>query len=202
MNNVNQMLRKRINKINRKKLKNKDFSLICSNCNGAFILHDLGMRFNSPTVNLWMKPDHFIRFLQDIQHYLKCDMTFIEEPNVDYPIGVLDDIKIYFQHYQTKEEAKNKWIERSKRINFDNLFIMFSDRDGCTYQDLCDFEKLPYKNKVVFTHKPYPEFKTAHYIKGWEKEECVGMCFEFKNKFSGKKHYDDFDYIKWFNQEK
>ena len=30
-----------INKHKRKRLKNKDFSVIASNCNGAFILHDL-----------------------------------------------------------------------------------------------------------------------------------------------------------------
>lgn len=202
MGKINDILRKRINKINRRKLKNNDFSLIASNCNGGFILHDLGMRFNSPFINLWLKPKDFIKFLQNIKHYLNCELTFVKEVGVDHPIGALDDIKIYFTHYKTEEEAKSKWIERSKRINYNNLFIIFTDRDGCTYQDLCDFDNLPYENKIVFTHLPYPELKSSFYIKGWEKENSVGSCYKFKNKFTGKKYYDEFDYISWFNQVK
>lgn len=34
-----------ISKINRNKLINRDFSLLSSNCNGAFILHELGLQF-------------------------------------------------------------------------------------------------------------------------------------------------------------
>lgn len=201
MSKINLLLRDQINNKNKKRLKNHDFSLISSNCNGAFILHDLGLRFNSPFVNLWMKPDDYIKLLQKLEYYLSCEMTFTEEANISYPIGVLDDIKIYFQHYKTPEEAKQKWCERSERIDINNLFIMFTDRDGCTYQNLSDFDSLPYENKIVFTNKPYPEFKSAYYLKGWEQDECIGMCFEFKNSFTGKKYYDDFDYIAWFNHE-
>ncbi len=193
--------RKLYNKRNAKKLKNKDFSVIASNCNGAFLLHDLGLRFNSPFVNLWMKPDDYVKMLSNLRYYLNCELEFVEEDGINYPIGLLDDVRIYFQHYTTAEQAKEKWVERSKRINYENLFIMFTDRDGCTYQNLCDFDALPYKNKVVFTHIPYPELKSAFYIQGWESEESVGLCFEYKSSFSIKKHYDDFDYIKWFNQE-
>lgn len=195
-------LRKIYKKINILRLKNKDFSIIASNCNGAFILHDLGLRFNSPFVNLWIKPDDFIKFLKNIHHYLECELSFTEEENISYPIGILDDIRIYFCHHSTKEDARNKWIERSKRINFDNLFIMFTDRDSCSYQNLCDFDALPFKNKVVFTHIPYKEIKSAYYLKGWESESSVGMCFKYKKEHSIKKHYNDFDYVTWFNHGK
>lgn len=199
---IKRFIRKAYNRTIARKLENNDFSVIASNCNGAFLLHDLGLRFNSPFVNLWMKPDDFIRFLSDINHYLSCEMLFVEEPDISYPIGLLDDVRIYFQHYSSKEKAREKWEERSKRINFNNLFIMFTDRDGCTYQNLCDFEALPYQNKVVFTHVPYPEFQSACYLKGWESEASVGMCHEYKSMISIRKHYDDFDYIDWFNKGK
>lgn len=201
MSSIKQNIRKIYNKHMIKKLKNKDLSIIASNCNGAFLLHDLGLQFNSPFVNLWMKPDDFIRFLSNMHHYLSCELQFIEEPGISYPIGLLDDVRIYFQHYATEELARDKWVERSGRINFDNLFIMFTDRDGCTYENLRDFDRLPYKNKVVFTNKEYPELKSAFYLKGWEKERSVGECFRYKSKLSIKKHYDDFNYISWFNRE-
>lgn len=200
MTKINAFFRKIINKRNIKKLKNTDFSLIASNCNGGFICHDLNLQFRSPFINLWVKPTDFIKYLQNIEHYMKQELRFVSEDGINYPIGLLDDIKIYFQHYKTEQNAKEKWNERTKRIDLNNLFILFTDRDNCTYQNLLDFDRLPLKNKIVFTHKPYPEIKSAVYIKGFEKEVSVGDCFRFKNKFSGKKIYDQFDYINWFNQ--
>ena len=201
MGRINNLCRRRINKKNRSRLENHDITVFSSNCNGAFILHDLGLRFNSPFVNLYVKPDDYLRFLQKPKHYLACELKFIKDERKTHPIALLDDITIYFEHYSSEEEARTKWIDRSKRVSFDNLFIMFTDRDGCTYQNLLDFDALPYKNKVVFTHLPYPEIKSAFYLKGWEKEQSVGICSYFINKISGKRYYDSFDYVSWFNQK-
>ena len=102
--------------------------MISSNCNGAFILHDLKLRFNSPFVNLWIKPKDFIKLLKNFDEYMRCKLDKITEGGIDYPIGKLKDIKIYFQHYSTFEEAERKWEERKKRIDKENLFVLFTDR--------------------------------------------------------------------------
>lgn len=190
-----------MNMCNRIKLKNKNFTLIASNCNGCFICHDLNVRFNSPFVNLYLDARDFIKYLKNMEHYNNCELSFINKENIDYPVGMLDDIKLYFVHYESEEQARSKWIERSKRINLENLFILMTDRDGCTKDDLIEFDNLPYKNKIVFTHVPYDDIKSAVYIKGFEKDNEVGMCFKFKNRFTGKKYYDDFDYVSWFNNK-
>lgn len=101
-------------------------------------------------------------------------------------------------HYKTEEDAKLKWEERTKRINKENLFIMMTDSDGCTEEIIQRFDKLPYKNKVLFTNKEYNKYSCTYYIKGFEEQECVGHLFQFKN-IVGEKYYDDFDYVKWFN---
>ncbi len=199
--NINQFLRKFVNYKNRKRLTNKsNFSLISSNCNGAFILHDLGLKFNSPFVNLWLKPKDFIKYLENIEHYKNANMQFIHEDGISYPIGKLDDINIYFQHYKTEEEALSKWIQRTERIDINNIFILFTDRDECTYEDLVRFDNLNFKNKIVFTHIPYPEIKSSFYIKGFESDSSVGFCHEYKNDFSGHRILDQFDYVEWFNR--
>lgn len=200
-NNIIKSLRKRINIRNSKQLKNKDFSLISSNCNGAFILHDLNLKFNSPTVNLFIYPSDFVKFVKNLEYYLECDLKFIKKEDRSYPVGKLDDIEIYFMHYKDEHEAEMKWKERVKRINFDNIFIMMTDRDGCSFEDLQEFDKLPYKNKVVFTHKEYPKIKSAFYVKGFENQNSVGDLFAYKNRFTGYKYYDDFNYIEWFNSK-
>lgn len=198
----NLRLREIVNSENRAKLKNTNFSVISSNCNGGFILHDLGQRFNSPTVNLYLFPKDFIKLVKNLKYYMSLKLSFVKEDGKNYPIGVLDDIRVYFMHYKSEEEAENKWEERKKRINYDNIFIMMTDKDGCTYEDLKEFDSLEYKNKVVFTHLDYPEFKSACYIKGYENQVEVGHIYEFLNGETGLKHYDEFDYISWFNNEK
>ena len=89
--------------------------------------------------------------------------------------------------------------ERVKRMNYNNLFVLFTDRDECTEQDLLEFDKLPYKKKVVFVNRPHPSIKSAVYIRGFEDEECVGPCMAYKSKISYWRYYDDFDYVEWFN---
>lgn len=197
----NRFFRSRINKKNKKKLKNTEFSVISSNCNGGIICHDLNMKFRSPFVNLWLKPKDYIKFLQNMEYYLNCELSFTNEEGIDYPIGVLDDIKIYFTHYENEDIAKTKWLERLKRLNLNNLFILFTDRDGCTLEDIKNFDQLPYKNKIIFVHKEYPEIKSAYYIKGFEKEDSVGKLGYYINKYSGKRYLDYFNYVKWFNGE-
>ena len=59
-----------INPINRKRLKNHDITLLSNNCNGACILHDLGLKFNSPFVNLWLYPKDFIKYCGNIKYYI------------------------------------------------------------------------------------------------------------------------------------
>ncbi|MFZ7260235.1 DUF1919 domain-containing protein [Avibacterium avium] len=182
----------------RNSLKNKGMSVLASNCNGAFMLHDLGQPFNSPFVNLYLEPQDFIRYLQRIEYYQQQPLKFVENNDKPYPVAYLDDIKIHFVHYTNAQQAQEKWQQRSQRIDFDNLFIIMTDRDGCTEQDLNDFDALPYKNKVVFTHKPYPEIRSAFYIQGFEKQNSLSDLFAYSN-LLGKRYYDQFDYVGWFN---
>lgn len=163
------------------------------------ILHDLGLRFNSPFVNLWISPSDFIKMLGRLNYYMSCELVFEERNEMPYPVGLVDDIHIYFQHYKSEAEAKYMWDKRKKRINYNDLFVLFTDRDGCTSQNLIDFDSLPFKNKVCFVNKPAPSIKSAVYIRGFENETSVGRCMDYKSKFSCKKYYDDFNYVKWFN---
>ena len=149
-----------------------------------------------------MKPKEYIKFLQNIEYYLGLDLNFVKEDGIDYPVGILDDVKIYFMHYKTETQAKEKWIERSKRLNLDNLYILFTDRDGCSVEDMKLFDSLPYKNKIVFVNKEYSEIKSAYYIKGFENEKSVGILTHFINKYSGRRYLDSFDFVKWFNNGK
>lgn len=183
----------------RKKVNNHTFTLLTNNCLGGIIYHDLHIKFNSPLINLWLYPKDFIKFCKNIDYYISLNLEFVKIKNNSYPVGKLDDIYLYFQHYDNEQDALLKWNERKKRINKNNIYIILSEKDGCTYDDLLEFDKLPYKNKVIFTHINYPKIKSAYKIKGYENEKEIGDLFTYKN--IGRKPYDEFPLIKWLNND-
>ena len=126
----------------------------------------------------------------------------VEEKRI-YPTGLLGDIEILFVHYKSYEEGKQIWEERKKRINWDNLFFVGIARgDLCTYDTIKRFDQLPYENKVIFTNKEYPEFKSAYCIKGFEKQKEVGILVDYKRQILKRRYLDDFDNVSFLNTGK
>lgn len=195
--------RKKINNKNILRLTNRDVSIISCNCTGGILSHDLNLRFMSPTVNLFMRAEDFIKFCERLEYYLSID-EIIECLDKDliqgrtYPIGCLDDIVLFFVHYKTIKEAREKWNDRKKRVDFNNLVVINTDREGMTENIKQRFEKLPYK-KVLFTNRPEEKYKSCFYIKGYEAESSVGIITESIG-WRGKRVIDQFDYVTFFNE--
>jgi len=81
-----------------------EVTIISNNCIGGVIYSDFGLRFNSPTINLFFFANDYIRFLKALDHYLTTELIEVEEShylkNVGYPVGVLDDVEIHLQKRQ------------------------------------------------------------------------------------------------------
>lgn len=131
----------------------------------------------SPTVGLFIMADDYIKFLKDLKGYLDSELTFIDpksskwysQVSVDkrygnYPVGKLKDVKIFFLHYHSEEEAMAKWHRRIKRINWDRPLVKFNDQNGCTRKDVEEFLKLPFKHKIFFTCKNWNVADPQHVI--------------------------------------
>lgn len=198
-----EMLEKAMNKKNILKLKNSDFTIISSNCLGGVISHKLGLKFMSPTVNLFIEPSSFVKFCKNLSFYFEQQLVE-KQWSGDYPIALCNDIEIHGLHYRNFSELKDKWNERKRRVNFDNIFIFMIERDGCTYEDILEFDKLSYKNKVVFVSKEMSEIKSAIHIP--KSNETINDKIQVKNLLGyrnilvGKRDIDIFDYIKFFNE--
>lgn len=182
---------------------NKNFTILSSECAGGVIYHDLGLRFDSPTINLWFKPNDYLLFLKDLDYYLNTN-ELVEEPNsnLPYPVGLLgkDDkkIELFFQHYKNFEIAKEKWNIRRQRVHLDNLFVIMTDRDGATKETLTEFDSLKFENKVIFTGKKYPEIKSSYYISNCLEDNHLGDIFH-RSLLTGKSKLDTFDFVKFLN---
>lgn len=168
-------------------------SVICNNCTGAMVLHDYGIRFDTPTVNLFIWPKFYIEMLRDLSHYLNADIVDISNGN-KYPIGLLDDkVRIDFLHYETFDDAVKAWKRRAGRIDLNNIYVVLVERDGCTYDDLLQFDKLPFKHKVALVHKEYPEIHCSYVIRCPQEKGLLGQIINYQG-FFGKRYYDQFNW--------
>lgn len=66
---------------------NSSLSIVCNNCTGGIILHDLGLRFNTPTINtLFFNFDDFYYFVQHIEVFAKKELLELKHNTKEYPI--------------------------------------------------------------------------------------------------------------------
>ena len=186
--------------VKRLRLKNRNATIISSNCNGEYMYYDMKLRFMSPTINLSFDMNDYVKLLENLRWYMNQPIIPYRDDRFDYPCGLLGDIEIRFNHYKTFEEAVTKWEERKQRISWDNLYIIAIDGDNCSEESLRRFDKLPFKHKVIFTHLPRPDIQSAFYLKGFEDQPGVGVALYFKKQFLIRRYLDDFDYISFLNQ--
>ena len=181
----------------RNKLHNKDVTIICSDCIGGVIYHELKLKFNSPTINLYICPSDFIKFCLNLDFYLNSELKKYNNKD-NKIIGKLADIKIHFIHYKTFDDAKTKWEERKKRIDKKNMCIILTCKDGYTENDIKNFKKIKTKSKVVFVPQKYLKYSDSFFIKKSEKNNEVAFLGTKINHF-GKKLIDDFDIVSFIN---
>lgn len=188
----------------RKRYTNKDLTILSMNCVGGILTHDLGQMFLSPTVNVGFNAHDFMKFCENIHHYLTIEtMERCYDSKIlngrKHLIASFGDIHLSLRHYKSLEDAQTKWNNRKKRINWDKIVVLCSDRDGMTPELMDRFDRLPYK-KVMFTHLPV-EGRGDHYvyIKGYENEPCVGIITDPVG-WTGLRPIDQFDWVKFLNE--
>lgn len=197
-NNIISILRK--NRL-RARLKNNNPTILSSNCLGGLIYHELGLRFQSPTVNIRFSSVDFVKFVLDIDHYLKSEFVEIQSDE-DYPVALLDDITVHFVHYHSFEDAVATWKQRCQRMNWENIFVILNDCDGISNTDIVALDNSKYKNIIMFTAKQHLGSRCAFYLPRFKGETCVGNLMK-KDFVTGELIVcKDFDFVGWFNQEK
>lgn len=150
----------------KKDLKQEQFSLISQNCIGGLFYHDMGIEFQSPTINLFFSAEDFLKFAAKLKYYMRLELDMYW--GIDYPMGTLGDLTIHFMHYLTCREAKAAWERRSIRLHYDKIVVIATDRNNFGTDEFLNWKKLPYK-KVLFTANPefageegvifYPEYE-------------------------------------------
>lgn len=202
---IGPLFRNNVVKKMRRKNRIKKISIISSNCIGGLLYHDLGLRFDSPTINLFFTAHDFVEFLSDLDKYLSLPLSdfrfFVRENGKGYYIAKLGNLDIHFVHYQTIEECISKWNDRKDRIDLKNLVVIFTDRNDLTFYDLRRFLSLPYKKIVYVSKKDYCLSKECIYIPGFEKQKSVPEMQKYADIFGHKYYEKYYDVVGWLNEK-
>ena len=180
---------------------NKDFTLISRGCIGGLVYHQYGLKFLSPTINLFFDVQDFNLLCLHLKEYI--DGQLVEDTNDGgYPVGILiptskslSHIKIHFNHYKTYQEAQKKWNERKKRINWNNIYVI----NNFTY----DYEIGKINNKIInsFNAIPYKKvvFVKANY--GFDDEFVIGDKKVFyKNPYCWRYGFNGFSFNRFLKK--
>lgn len=193
-----------------KGLDNKDITIIARDCVGGILYHQLGLRFLSPTINLFFVPEDFNYFCLHLKEYISTELIELKDSDDSYPIGVLypkepklKPLKVHFLHYNSFIEAKEKWIERKNRINWNNIYVISTfcyPKEVATFsKELVDnWNKIKFK-KVVLVDKKYGFDNEFIINKPSECQDYAWLLFANDKDDPEKRVFNEFDFVNFLN---
>lgn len=149
-------------------------TIIANSCAAAVLYSALGSEISSPTINLNIEPEDFIKICKNPREYLSEDIRFdhwsVSNGGV-VPIGKIKDVEVIFSHASDAEEAVNDWNRRRQRINWDNLVYIMEDSNYGRILKATDkvdreFNALSEKHLRILckSYSVYPERTDAIYM--------------------------------------
>lgn len=183
------------------RLKQSKLSILARNCWGGVCYHYLGLEFLSPTINMFFQAKDFNKFLNNLEYYLSIPMEYVrneyrEDIRKYYPVGKLDDVYVYLNHYESFEEATLCWERRKVRINKDNLLVITSTT---SIKEAEEFDKLQYDNKCAFV--PFDSNLKSAYKVAYE-DKGDGVTFGMISNKIANNSLSNFDILKFCMHQK
>lgn len=198
----------------RKQIKNKNFTLIARDCVGGVLYHELGLEFLTPTINLFFEPEDFNYFCLYLKDYINGEIKELKEEGLDYPIGMIIPknnaqtkkvIKVHFMHYLNFDEALEKWLERKKKINYDNIYVLSTMcyvKETATINDelIAKWNEIHYP-KVMISDQKYGFDDEFIIDKPKECHEYAWLLYEPDQNNPGIRVFNAFDFINFLNKK-
>lgn len=183
-------------------LRERGITFLSDNCWGGLMYHTLGMEMHSPFINMFVNTNDFVKLINDLPRYLSLPLVpeklcVRRGGAVAYPIVMLGDIRLHFNHVTSPEELADyaeKWYRRRERMDLNTLYVescFVTTKEQEQYES--GFSSCPYP-ALLFT--PYPSDKyvqlpafneNAPRYKG-DFSECTRDCA--KNDYPGEMPFD------------
>lgn len=194
-NEADRYIRKR--KYKGRILNTNGYTIISSNCMAGSIYKDFGLPFNSPTIGLFLCGSDFVKLASNLRYYLSLSVEEGEYSRwvgkTTYPLGIIDDIEIHFLHYDSFDDAKAKWERRALKVDFDRVYLIMTDRDFTTYEDIRKFSEIETYKKLCFVSKNYEEIPNTVFCQKYEADVQVGVLPLFME------YSQYFDVVSWLD---
>ncbi|UOQ51700.1 DUF1919 domain-containing protein [Hymenobacter cellulosivorans] len=160
--------------INRRRLKNKTFTIISNDCWGAEVYKHFNLPFNTPFIGLMLAAPCYLKLVSNPQYYLAQPLEFQAESRYEsitalrarwphyIPIATLGgEVEIQFLHYHSDEEARDKWTRRAQRIDWNNVFFKFDgSKDQATPELVQQFDQIKFP-RLTLLRAPQPGIQSA-----------------------------------------
>ncbi|MEY8316179.1 DUF1919 domain-containing protein [Oscillospiraceae bacterium 50-58] len=178
-------------------------TVISRNCVGGVLFHDLGLKFLSPTINMTMSGEDFILLCQHLEDFLAVEMEEVADHAEDYPVGRLNteygSITLDLVHYDTFQSAAESWERRKKRVDLNNIRIIFHIEPPVSPKLVEQFERLPYAHKVLLSSgidiKQHPDcYNLPCYAAGHTRS-----IERYRSKYSIRRCQDEYDWVSFLN---
>jgi uncharacterized protein (DUF1919 family) len=159
-------------------IQNENFTIISNDCWGSGPYHHAGLMYRTPFIGTRILAPCYLELLKNPKGYLAAPATFIPTSRYAfinerraaflgyYPIAVLAGaLELHFVHETDATTAWQKWQRRITKMNWDHLYIKFSeDPECCTQAMVAEFDRLDYPYKVCFTYREYPDLPSTVFM--------------------------------------
>lgn len=196
------------------KVKNKDFTIVSDDDWGHEVYKAFGLQALTPFIGINIYNSDFIELISDFRYNMSQPLRFISSADSrhadnfkntfgrSYPIARLGEtIELHFTKYDSVDDAQEKWDDRIKRINWENVFFkMDASRENDNIEKIAAFNKLniPCSNKACFLssfHKKkvatMADSESIVLIDHWNPEAEILFPYSLNS----------FDLIGWLNGE-
>jgi uncharacterized protein (DUF1919 family) len=159
-------------------LEHREFTVLSNDCWGQALYEGYGLPCQTPLMGAGMYADCFLRFLGNIEGYLRSSLRFVAETryaalgrirsqraaqNGLWPIAVLgDDVEVHFLHFRTEDDSRRSWEAGCERLNLKRIAVKFSaDKDGATPEHIGRFAAMPFERKLLISRQSLPGIACA-----------------------------------------
>lgn len=140
-------------------------SLITNNCQGYVIYKQMRWRYESPTISTQILGEEFPRFCGNLRHYLEAELVETKELSdehkrqlrhlygeiPEYPMGLVDDVLVIFQHEPSFEIAAEKWDRRKSRVDYENVGFLYQAYNESYLDAVKEFVSLQLPHSICLT---------------------------------------------------
>lgn len=179
-------------------------TILSNNCAAGRMLHDLGQRLDTPTVNLWITFSDFLDFVEGMPGSLAGELEEVRNSGEDNPVADLRfgdrSVRLHFLHKATYASAKADWERRRERVDPERLFLVATDNSSASAEELKRFLRLPWPKKMfvkdawkaealgeagVLVRGDFREGFNVHDFPGWFGETYYQRSLDFASWVAG-----------------